>query len=109
MNVNLSQQASLSSGMYSKYFSTAHIISCTQNTHSTTTEAVNAAGFAVTVDGSPGHRSIAIKEGQTIPEADLRGKLQAIVWEGPTPRKADVVNNLESESNDATQSTDGEN
>lgn len=40
-----------------------------------------AAGFHVTVDGSPGHRSIAIVEGQTILEANLRVRLEAIVWE----------------------------
>ena len=80
---------------------------CTQNTHSTTDEDVETAGFIVTVDGEPGHRLIAIKEGDTIPKADLRGRLEAIKWEGPIVVPVDVVNNLE--SNDATQSADGEN
>ena len=74
--------------------------------HSTTTAAANAAGFDVTVDGSPGHRSIAIRTGQTILEADLPGRLQAIEWQ---PVKVNVIEN--SESNDAIQIllTEGEN
>ena len=62
---------------------------------------MEAAGFIVTVDGSEGHRSIAIMKDATVPEADLRGQLADINWKGP------FDNNLE--WNDATQSTDEEN
>jgi len=64
-----------------------------RNIYTTITEAANAAGFDVTVDGSPGHQSIAIRTGQTILEADLPRRLQAIGWQRVP---VNIVNNLES-------------